>query len=113
MNFGTIFPDGRLGTNYICASAEKLGDVGIGVQYLEGIASLIPGASVLKKGNSWTWRVVVGGVLPSARPLLEKAEAWAALIEETQKAFIRKIEDQVEFGAEQAGEASGAERNSR
>ena len=46
VNFGTLFPNGDLYTNYVVESAKESGDRQIGVDYLEAVARLVPGATV-------------------------------------------------------------------
>ena len=46
VNFGTLFPNGDLYTNYVVESAKESGDPQIGVDYLEAVARLVPGATV-------------------------------------------------------------------
>ena len=89
LNFGTVYPDGLLDTNYICASAEEAGDISVGVDYLAGIAAMVPGAAVLKKGNPWTWRVVAGKSLPRVETVLQRSDDWLALIDKTLARFMQ------------------------
>ena len=88
LNFGSVYPDGLLDTNYICASAEEAGDISVGVDYLAGIAAMVPGAAVLKKGNPWTWRVVAGKSLPRVETVLQRSDDWLALIDKTLARFM-------------------------
>jgi hypothetical protein len=90
INFGSIFRDGTIATQYICDSARRAGDIAIGERYLEGVSALIPGSEVRRKGEPWTWKVVVGRNLPKVRLLLEKETQWRAIIAEVQDRF-RKI----------------------
>jgi hypothetical protein len=87
VNFGSIFPDGTIATTYICDSAKRAGDKSIGEQYLSELSALLPGSEVRRKGEEWTWKVVVDGRAPKVRPLLEKAQEWRALIARTQDRF--------------------------
>jgi hypothetical protein len=91
INFGSIFPGGKIATNYICESARRAGDISIGELYLERLAALVPGASVRKAGEPWTWKAVVGRDLPPVRPLLEKAAEWRAIIAEVQERFQQRM----------------------
>ena len=86
VNFGTLFPDGDLNTNYVVWNAEQSGDPQVGVDYLEALAKLVPGAVVRKDGNYWTWRVVVGGRRPKVSDLLERSDEWLSALE---RAMIR------------------------
>jgi hypothetical protein len=78
-------------TNYICESANRAGDISIGERYLEGISALIPGSSIRRQGNSWTWKVVMGGGHPKVRPLLEHAPEWLKIVAETQDRFRQRL----------------------
>ena len=80
VNFGTLFPNGDLRTNYIVASARERGDRQIGVDYLEAVARLVPGATVKMDGNDWTWCVVVGGRKPKIADVLERSDEWLSAI---------------------------------
>jgi hypothetical protein len=93
INFGSIFPNGKLATIYICGSADAAGDVTIGEDYLERLSALIPDSRVRKTGTPWTWKVVVGpaGDLPPVRPLLEQAVEWAAIIARAQERFRQRV----------------------
>ena len=86
INFGTFFPDGDVNTNYVVGSAEESGDPQVGVDYLQALAKLVPGAAVRKEGNYWTWRMVVGGRMPKIPDLLNKPDEWLSAI---QRAMIR------------------------
>lgn len=88
VNFGTIFPDGTLQTNYISESAARIGDASIAADYLDGVAKLIEGATVRREGAPWTWRVEVFGALPAASKLLERGDEWLALMREARCRFI-------------------------
>ena len=92
-NFGTFFPKGDLNTNYIVWNAEDSGDPRIGEDYLETVAALIPGASVLRKGNRWTWRVVIGGRLPRIRDVLNQSDKWLNAIKQAAGALDRLTEE--------------------
>jgi hypothetical protein len=87
VNFGTLFPDGKLQTNYISDVSERVGDPTIAADYLDGLAHLIDGASVRRDGNPWTWRVEVFGELPHMARVLEHSEAWLALMKEVRSRF--------------------------
>ena len=76
INFGTLFPNGDLYTNYVVESAKEIGDPQIGVDYLEAVARLVPGATVKKDGNYWTWCVVVGGRKPKIADVLKRSDEW-------------------------------------
>ena len=95
VNFGTFFPDGTLRTNYICSSAEDAGDIHIGEEYLETLATLCDGATVRGKSKGkerkpWTWKIVRNGRDPMMAPFLDHADEWLELIETTMSRF-RKI----------------------
>ena len=89
VNFGTLFPNGDLHTNYIVESAREIGDPQIGVGYLEAVARLIPGATVKKDGNYWTWCVVVGGRKPKIADVLRRPDEWLTAIGDTIVTFNR------------------------
>ena len=74
VNFGTLFPNGDLYTNYIVGSAWERGNLQIGVDYLEAVARLVPGATVKKDGKPWTWCVVVGGRKPKIADVLKRSD---------------------------------------
>ncbi len=93
VNFGTLFPDGTLNTNYIADSAEQAGDLQVGVDYLEAVKALIPGSKVKSVGKSWTWRVVVGNRLPKFTVALTRADDWLDAIQRTMDAFNRLAAD--------------------
>jgi hypothetical protein len=80
VNFATIFPDGRVHTNYISESSERISDETIAADYLNGLASLIDGATVRRDGKSWTWRVELFGELPTLSCILPHATAWIELM---------------------------------
>jgi hypothetical protein len=88
VNFGTLFPDGKLQTNYISDVSERLGDPRIAADYLDGLARLIDGASVRRDGKSWTWRVEVFGELPQIARVLERPQEWLALMNEARSRFV-------------------------
>lgn len=87
INFCTLFPDGTFQTNYISYSADLLGDPSIAADYLNGVAGLIEGASVLREGKSWTWRVEIYGALPSISSVLVKGDEWIGLMKAARKRF--------------------------
>ena len=87
VNFGTLFASGELHTNYIVDSAKEIGDPQIGEDYLESVASLIPGATVKKDGNYWTWCVVVGRRKPKIADVLKRSDEWLTAIGRTIFAF--------------------------
>lgn len=89
INFGSIFKDGTVNTNYICSSAEAAGDLSIGERYLQQLADLLDGYEVKKDGKSWNWRVCKGKSYPSIRECLAVQEKWMALIENTMQAFLK------------------------
>ena len=93
VNFGTLFPNGDLYTNYIVASARERGDRQIGVDYLEAVARLVPGATVKMDGNDWTWCVVVGGRKPKIADVLDRSDEWLSAIERAIDAFNQLDED--------------------
>ena len=93
INFGTLFPNGDLNTNYVVDYAKQCGDPQVGVDYLETVARLVRGATVKKDGNYWTWRVVVDGSKPKIGDLLEHSNEWLTAIGQTVKAFNRLDED--------------------
>ena len=80
VNFGTLFPDGKLQTNYISESSERIGDKTIAANYLDGLAALIDGATVRRDGKPWTWRVEVYGELPAVSNILVRGDDWIALM---------------------------------
>jgi hypothetical protein len=80
INFGTIFPDGRLQTNYISDFAERVGDESIARDYLDGVAALIDGAIVRRDGKSWTWRVELYGEIPPVSRLIGRDDQWIDLM---------------------------------
>ncbi len=89
VNFGTIgIPDGKLDTNYIAESGDKVGNRDIAVKYLQGIANLLEGAIIDSSGKPWTWRVRLHGDLPPLSKLLEKEDEWLELMKETRSAFL-------------------------
>ena len=81
INFGSIFPDGTIRTNYIAETAAQLGAPEIADAYLDGVAALIPDAEVRRVGTPWTWKVIVRGRDPRVEPLLDHEDEWIALIE--------------------------------
>ena len=89
VNFGTLFPNGDLNTNYIVDNAKEIGDPQIGVDYLEAVARLVPGATIKKDGKYWTWRVVVGGRKPKMADALERSDEWLTAIGRAIVAFNR------------------------
>ena len=93
VNFGTLFPNGDLHTNYIVESAKEIGDPQIGVDYLEAVARLVPGATVKKDGNYWTWCVVVGGRKPRIADVLDRTDEWLTAIGRAIVAFGGLDED--------------------
>ena len=93
VNFGTLFPNGDLNTNYIVDNAKEIGDPQIGVDYLEAVARLVPGATVRKEGKYWTWRVVVGGRKPKLADALDQSDEWLTAIERAIVAFSRLEEN--------------------
>ena len=93
VNFGTLFPNGDLHTNYIVESAKEMGDPQIGVDYLEAVARLIPDATVKKDGNYWTWCVVVGGRKPKIADVLKRSDEWLTAIRRAIVAFDRLDDD--------------------
>ena len=89
VNFGTLYPTGELDTNYVVWNAEEAGDPQVGVDYLEAFARLIPDATVRKKGNYWTWCVVVHGKSPTIASALERSGEWLNAIDRAIDAFNR------------------------
>ncbi len=87
VNFGTLSNDGTFNTNYICNSAEELGDISIGEDYLKGVADLI-GGTPRKQGKPWTWRVDKNGELPPVGDLLKVRAGLLALITKTIDRFM-------------------------
>ncbi len=80
VKFATFFKNGIVDTNHICAMAREAGDRKIGEDYLDGVAALIGGASVVKAGNDLTWRVMKDGQLPQFSEFLAVAQEWLDLI---------------------------------
>ncbi len=78
--FATVLKDGRVDTRYVCSAAREIGDRPAGEAYLDGMASLLGDAAVLKKGSDLTWRVTTDGELPHIRDLLAVSGRWLALI---------------------------------
>ena len=93
VNFGTLFPNGDFHTNYIVESAKEIGDPQIGVDYLEAVARLVPGATVKKDGNYWTWCVVVSGRKPKIADVLKRSDEWLTATGRAIVAFNRFDED--------------------
>ena len=93
VNFGTCFPEGDLNTNYVVWNAEQSGDPQVGVDYLEALAKLVPGAAVRKDGNYWTWRVVVGGRRPKILDLLQRSDEWLSAIQSAMIGFNQLDDD--------------------
>ena len=93
-NFGTFFPVGELRTNYIVWHAERSGNPEVGEAYLQAVADLIPGATVLKKGKYWTWRVVVDGKLPLIKDALANSYQWLKAISQAVDALNNLNEDE-------------------
>ena len=89
VNFGTLFPNGDLNTNYVVHAANECGDPQVGVDYLDTVAKLIPGATVKKDGAYWTWRVVVNGKKPTIASALERCDEWLNAIDRSIDAFNR------------------------
>ncbi|MBT3358866.1 MAG: hypothetical protein HN403_04475 [Rhodospirillales bacterium] len=87
VKFGTIFKNGRIDTNHICAMAREVGARQIGEDYLDGVAALIDGASALKSGNDMTWRVMKDGQLPEIAEFLDVSREWLELIEDCMGKF--------------------------
>lgn len=88
VNFGTIFPDGTLQTNYISESSEKIGDPSIAADYLNSLARLIDGATVRRDGTPWNWRVDVFGALPRVSSVLSRGNDWLELMQSTRRRFV-------------------------
>lgn len=88
VNFGTLFPDGKLQTNYISESAERIGDETIASDYLDGLAALVDGATVRRDGKPWTWRIEVFGDLPAIAGILAREDNWIALMKTAHRRFI-------------------------
>lgn len=93
VNFGTLFPSGDLHTNYIVGSAKEIGDPQIGVDYLEAVAKLVPGATVKKDGDYWRWCVVVDGRKPKIADVLKRSDEWLNAIGRAIGAFNQLDED--------------------
>jgi hypothetical protein len=88
VNFGTLFPDGKLQTNYISGSSEQIGDGGIAREYLDGVAALIEGATVNRTSkNAWNWRVEVLGSPPSISSALARGDEWIELMKTARERF--------------------------
>jgi hypothetical protein len=90
VNFGTLFPDGKLQTNYISDTSVRAGDPTIAAAYLDGIAALIDGAAVRRDGNPWSWRVEVYGDLPQISRLLARGGEWLNLMIDTRRRFLER-----------------------
>ncbi len=80
VSFATILKDGRVDTRYVCSAAREIGDRSAGEAYLQGVAALLGGATVIKQGSDLTWRVARDGDLPPIRDLLAVSDRWLALI---------------------------------
>jgi hypothetical protein len=89
VNFGTIYQDGTFQTNYISESSERIGDPMIAAKYLDGVAGLIPDATVRREGKSWAWRVEVFGALPKIASAIARGDEWIALMREAKGQFVR------------------------
>jgi hypothetical protein len=87
VNFGTFFKDGTFHTNYLCYTADKAGDLSIGLDYLKTIADLIGNATVLDKGRHWTWCVKRHGKRPPIKDILKHSDQWLDLIDGTIQRF--------------------------
>lgn len=87
VNFGTLLPDGRLQTNYISESSERLGDDTVAADYLNGIAALINQATVRRDGKPWTWRVEVFGALPKISDIITRSCEWVELMKVARRRF--------------------------
>lgn len=87
VKFATLFKDGTLGTNHICAMARDAGDRTIGERYLEGVAALIGGATVDRTGGDLTWCVRKGDARPGIGAVLARSEAWFGLVRDAIAAF--------------------------
>ncbi|MGD9806419.1 MAG: toll/interleukin-1 receptor domain-containing protein [Hyphomicrobiaceae bacterium] len=90
VNFGTIFPDGKLQTNYISETSQRAGDPSIAAAYLDGLAKLIDGATVRRDGAPWNWRVDVYGELPQIAELLDNDFAWLQLMVDARQRFLQR-----------------------
>ncbi len=90
VNFGTVFPDGKVQTNYISESAARAGDATIAATYLDGVAVLIDGATVRREGAAWNWRVEIYGELPQISQLLDRGEEWLSLMIQTRRRFLER-----------------------
>lgn len=93
VNFGTLFADGDLNTNYVVWNAAESGDPQVGVDYLEAVARLVLGVTVKKDGNYWTWRVVVDGRKPKIADVIEQSDEWLRAIGDAVVAFSGLDED--------------------
>ncbi|MEQ1935606.1 MAG: hypothetical protein ABL962_17235, partial [Fimbriimonadaceae bacterium] len=81
VNLGTISKEATLDTNYVCEQTERAGDIKIGEQYLDAVASLVPGSAGVKQGRPWTWRVRKDGRAVPIAMLLAKTENWLSALE--------------------------------
>ncbi len=97
--FGSVYAeDACISTKFVRMNYRKIGlDQRIGQRYVEGVASLVPGASVrenIKDGKAWT-KVCVGVREITLADLLPRAAEWLALIqktiEETEAAGAAKV----------------------
>lgn len=84
-SFGSVYAeDTRVKTKFVRMSYLKIGlDEGIGMNYIRGVAAVVPGATVyenMKDEKAWT-RVYVGTREVSLADLLPKSAAWLAAIQ--------------------------------
>ena len=56
-------------------------------------AKLVPGATVKKDGNYWTWRVVVNGRKPKISDVLKRSGEWLDAIGQAMVGFNQLDED--------------------
>ncbi|MGH6952649.1 MAG: hypothetical protein ACREGL_00585 [Alphaproteobacteria bacterium] len=91
INFGIVRTDGRVKLYSISARLDQIGALPIAESYLERVAGLLRGGSVIKKGSLWSWRVIQNGKDPILLDLLDVRRQWLALIQETQEAIVKHL----------------------
>jgi len=82
---------GRLGTDYVHATAQPIGRVDLSHAYEARLVAAVPGASVLKTPTEVGWRAVLGKEnLPVAK-LLDHKDAWLGAIEDYTAALAKAL----------------------